>query len=203
AGGAPSFKNYRTPGTKMPYPASLCTSVNEEVVHGIPGKRVLKEGDIVGLDIGMQFKGFFTDMAVTLPVGQVSHDVGELLRTAKKALALGIAEACSGQKTGDIGEAVQTFVEKKGYGVVRELVGHGVGASVHEDPEIPNWGRKNSGIPLKPGMVIAIEPMITIGSPALEVSPDGWVWRTKSGKPSAHFEHTVLITASAPEIITK
>lgn len=202
-GGQPAFKNYQTQGTTIPYPATLCVSINEEVVHGIPSGRVLKEGDIVGLDIGMKYKGFFTDMAVTIGIGNMVPQYARLIAVTKRALEIGISEARVGAHIGDIGEAIQTYIEKKKFSVVRELVGHGVGMAIHEDPEVPNWGRKGMGLVITEGLVIAIEPMAAFGSPNIKVSKDGWVWSTKDGKPAAHFEHTVLITKNGPEIITK
>lgn len=203
AGGKPSFKNYKTRGAKSSYPASLCVSVNDEVVHAIPGGRELADGDIVGLDIGMEYKGFFTDMAVTVGVGTIDKKNKELINTTRRALEIGIAEAKAGAHIGDIGAAVQGYVEGEGFGVVRELVGHGVGRAVHEDPEVPNWGRRGTGPEIVDGMVLALEPMITIGSPRVQVSPDGWAWKTQDGKNSAHFEHTILITKTGAEILTQ
>ncbi len=201
--GAPSFKNYQTEGTKMAYPATLCVSVNDEVVHGIPGARVLAEGDIVGLDIGMQYEGIFTDTAITVPVGNISDEKKKLLEVTRRALEVGIATVRDGAHIGDIGAAIQEYVESEGFGVVRELVGHGVGDRVHEDPEIPNWGERGTREVLREGMVIALEPMVTLGSPKVKVSQDGWVWMTRDKKPAAHFEHTVLVTKNGAEIITK
>lgn len=203
AGGIPSFKNYRTGGTKFPYPASLCVSVNNEVVHGIPGERVLEEGDIVGLDIGMQYGGIFTDMAVTVSVGNIDPQLKKMLAVTKRALEIGIAEAKPGNHIGDIGAAIQTYIESEHFGVVRELIGHGVGNAVHEDPEVPNWGTRGSGIELCENMVLALEPMVTLGSPKVKATKDGWVWVTRDGKPAAHFEHTILITNKGADIITR
>lgn len=202
AGGKPAFKNYQTRGTEMPYPATLCVSVNDEVVHGIPSGRILKDGDIIGLDIGMKYKRFFTDMAVTIGIGSVAPEYARLISVTRRALEIGIAQAQVGAHVGDIGEAIQIYIEKEKFAVVRELVGHGVGKSVHEDPEVPNWGRKGTGQLLADGLVIAIEPMAAFGSPRIRVSKDGWVWSTADGKPAAHFEHTILVTKNGPEIIT-
>ena len=201
-GGVPSFKGYKSRGASRPYPASLCVSVNDEIVHAIPGARVLAEGDIVGLDIGMQYKGFFTDMAITVGVGSVDKKNKKLIDATRRALEIGIAEAKPDAHIGDIGAAIQAYAEGEGFGVVRELVGHGVGRAVHEDPEVPNWGRRGTGPEIVEGMVLALEPMITIGSPCVKVSPDGWTWSTESGKNSAHFEHTILITRVGAEILT-
>ncbi|MEK7642855.1 MAG: type I methionyl aminopeptidase [Patescibacteria group bacterium] len=201
-GGVPSFKKYRTRGTAMAYPASLCVSVNDEIVHGIPGERVLEEGDIVGLDIGMQYQGIFTDTAITVPVGSVSEESADLIKVTRQALDIGIQEARVGGCIGDIGAAIQSFVEGKGYAVVRELVGHGVGDAVHEDPEVPNWGTRGVGGRLVEGMVLALEPMVVLGSRKLKTDKTGWVWLTADGKSAAHFEHTILLTAQGPQIMT-
>jgi methionyl aminopeptidase len=203
AGGVPSFKNYQTEGTEMVYPATLCVSVNDEVVHGIPGDRILANGDIVGLDIGMQYEGIFTDTAITVPVGKISDEKKKLLDVTRRALEIGVSTVRDGVHIGDIGAAIQEYVEGEGLGIVRELVGHGVGAKVHEDPEIPNWGERGTREVLSEGMVIALEPMVTLGSPKVKVSKDGWVWMTRDGKPAAHFEHTILVTKNGTEIITK
>lgn len=203
AGGEPSFKGYGANGAKNPFPASLCVSINNEVVHGIPAEREFKNGDIVGLDIGMKYKNLFTDMAETVLIGEVDELGEKLVKVTKKALEIGISEIRPGARTGDIGAAIQKFVEKKGFGVVRELVGHGVGAKVHEDPEIPNWGRAGTGAALKEGMVVAIEPMVTEGSYGIFLAPDGWTWKTKDGSRAAHFEHTILVTRDGAEILTK
>ena len=203
AGGKPSFKGYKTHGAKSAYPASLCVSVNDEIVHGIPGVRILKEGDIVGLDIGMEYGGIFTDTAITVPVGKIDKTAQKLLRVTEEALAVGIKEVRAGNRIGDIGAAIQEHLEKNGFGVVRELVGHGVGRAVHEEPEIPNGGKREPSRILEVGMVLALEPMATEKSPAIKMGKDGWVWLTRDGSRSAHFEHTVLVTKNGPEVITK
>ena len=203
AGGRPSFKNYKTPDDKTPYPASLCVSINEEVVHGIPGERVFKDGDIVSLDLGMEYKGFYTDSAVTVSVGNISEQAKKLIETTKEALNLGIVAVKNGVFVGDIGYAVQTFAEKNGFNVVRKLVGHGLGRKVHEPPEVPNFGLKGKGEILREGEVIAIEPMITAGRHDIYLDQDLWTWKTKDGSLSAHFEHTVIVTKIGAEIITK
>ncbi|MEK7576753.1 MAG: type I methionyl aminopeptidase [Patescibacteria group bacterium] len=202
-GGTPSFKNYKTRGTKISYPASLCVSVNDEVVHAIPGEKALVSGDIVGLDIGMKYKGFYTDMAVTVGVGEIEKENQRLIDVTKKSLALGISVVRPCARVGDIGATIQKYAEGERFGVVRELVGHGVGLAVHEEPEIPNWGRAGTGHELVEGMVLAIEPMLTIGLPHVKVSRDGWAWKTQSGKPAAHFEHTIIITKTGAKIITQ
>lgn len=203
AGGLPSFKNYKTRDDKVPYPASLCVSINEEVVHGIPGNIELQEGDIVSLDLGMKYKGLYTDSAITIPVGKISGKAGKLIDTAKKSLEEGISAVCAGARIGDIGQAIQQYAEKNGFSVIRKLVGHGLGYKPHEPPEVPNFGRKGTGTLLKEGMVIAIEPMISAGSYDIDLADDLWTWKTKDGSLSAHFEHTVLVTKEGAEVITK
>lgn len=216
AGGDPSFKGYRVPGAPAPYPASLCVSINNEVVHGIPSYIKLKEGDVVGLDIGMQYKGYFTDTALTVLVksdmlsGLSGRKVSEkylqaerLIDTTKSSLEAGISLVRAGAHIGDIGFAIYRHLEDSGFGVVRELVGHGVGRAVHEDPEIPNWGTKGTGYVLQEGEVIALEPMATLGSHKVELLPDGWTWATKDGSLAAHFEHTMVVTKNGCEVLTK
>ena len=207
SGGKPSFKGYKVRGAPMPYPGSLCVSINDEVVHGLPTDRVLKNGDIVGLDIGMLWPsealakeaGFYTDTALTLLVGGGTN---KLIETTKKSLEIGITQVRAGAHVGDIGYAIQNFLEKEKFGVVRELVGHGVGRAVHEDPEIPNFGKRGAGPELIEGMVIALEPMATEGNPKVKIAPDGWTWLTKDGSCSAHFEHTIVVTGDSAEILT-
>lgn len=202
-GDAPSFLNYTPAGAKRPYPAGLCVSVNDEVVHGIPGKRVLKEGDIVGLDIGLRHNGFFVDMARTLPVGKVSKEARELISITKESLDAGIAAAKSGGHVGDIGAAVEAVAKKHKLGVVRELGGHGVGRAVHEEPYIANFGKAGTGEKLTKGMVLALEPMLTLGSYAVRLQSDGYTFKTRDGSLSAHFEHTIIVTPDGGDIITK
>ena len=197
-GAKPAFKGYHG------FPATLCVSVNEEVVHGIPSKkRILKEGDIVGVDFGVVLDGWFGDSAKTFAVGKITEDARKLLEITEKSLYLGIEQAKPGQNLFDIGHAVQNFVESHGYSVVREFVGHGIGKSLHEDPQVPNFGIRGKGMVLKPGMVIAIEPMINAGKPEVRVLSDGWTAVTVDKRLSAHFEHTVAITESGNEILTK
>ena len=203
AGGRSSFKNYKTQDDKFPYPASLCVSINEEVVHGVPGERVLKDGDIVSLDLGMEYKGFYTDMAITVPVGKASEQAKKLIKTTQESLNLGIMAVKSEAFTGDVGYAIQSFAEKNGFNVVRKLVGHGLGREAHESPEIPNFGLKRKGEILREGEVIAIEPMITAGRHDIYLDKDLWTWKTKDGSLSAHFEHTIIVTKTGAEIITK
>lgn len=202
-GDTPSFLNYTPKGNRNPFPASLCTSVNEEVVHGIPGDRVLQEGDIIGLDIGLIHKGLFVDMAKTVPVGTITEDEQKLLQITKEALYKGIDVARSGSRIGAIGAAIEGYVTPFGYGIVRELGGHGVGHAVHEEPYIPNYGDKNAGVEMQPGMVLALEPMFTLESPKIKVLGDEYTIVSKDKSKSAHFEHTILITENDPIILTK
>jgi methionyl aminopeptidase len=206
AGGDKSaFLDYTPGGAKRPYPAALCVSVNDEVVHGIPNEtdKVLKEGDIVSIDLGLVHKGLITDAAVTVPVGKVSSELAQLLETTKKALAAGIKAARGGKRVGDISNAIVRVAIPFKYGVVEELSGHGVGYAVHEDPFVPNFGEAGKGEVLRPGMVIAIEPMFNLGTKEVKLDRDGYTFRTADGKPSAHFEHTVVITKSGAEILTQ
>ncbi|HEX2851635.1 MAG TPA: type I methionyl aminopeptidase [Opitutaceae bacterium] len=185
------------------YPAHTCISVNDEIVHGIPSfKRILREGDIVSLDIVVWHKGYVGDNAYTVPVGPVSAPVEKLLRVTREALDLGIRQAQVGNRIGDISHAIQTYVESNGFSVVRDMVGHGVGTSMHEPPELPNFGRKGTGDKIKPGMTLAIEPMVNLGGYKTKILSDGWTCVTADGSPSAHFEHTVLTTETGPEILT-
>jgi methionyl aminopeptidase len=202
-GGEPSFLNYRPVGTPTPFPAALCVSVNDEVVHGIPGDRVLEVGDLVGLDLGLKFQGLYTDMAVTVAVDEISTEAQALLDVTRQALSAGIAVAKAGATTGDIGFAIATAIsDRKKYGIVTEFGGHGVGHQVHEPPEVPNVGLPGSGERLSAGLIIAIEPMIIIGSGKVITADDGWTVKTKKGGLSAHFEHTVLVTDNGGEILT-
>lgn len=185
------------------YPAYTCLSVNEEVVHGIGSiKRVLRDGDIISLDVVVEYGGYIGDNAFTLPVGPVATRVAELLKATEEALYVGIKQAVVGNRIGDISNAVQTYVESRGFGVVREMVGHGVGQSMHEEPQIPNFGRKGAGDKIRPGMTLAIEPMVNMGTHRVKTLPDGWTIVTADGQPAAHFEHTVLTTENGPEILT-
>ncbi len=185
------------------YPAHTCISVNEEVVHGIPSfKRILREGDIVSLDIVLEYNGYIGDNAFTVPVSPVSPEVQNLLRVTREALELGIRAAQVGSRIGDISSTIQHHVERHGLSVVRDMVGHGVGVAMHEPPEIPNFGRRGTGDRIRPGMTLAIEPMVNIGGYATRILPDGWTVVSADGSPSAHFEHTVLTTDKGPEILT-
>ena len=194
--GVPSFKGYNG------FPSSLCISVNEVVVHGFPSDYVLKDGDIISVDCGVFHQGFHSDSAYTYPVGEVSPQILSLLRATKESLYLGIENAVFGNRIGDIGYAIQKFVEAKGYTVVRELVGHGLGKNLHEAPEVPNYGKRGSGPILKDGLVIAIEPMINLGTRNIVQERDGWTIRTADRKVSAHYEHTVAIFEDKTEILT-
>lgn len=205
AGGASSFFNFRPRKAKHAYPAHICVSVNEVVVHGLPSAAtIFKEGDIVGIDVGMNYKNLFTDTAVTVAVGKIAPEVKRLLETTEKALSVGIGAVRAGATTGDIGFAIQDFVTKNGnFGIVRTLGGHGVGHAVHEEPHVPNFGNRGEGEKLAAGMVLAIEPMLTLGSPELVLDTDGHSFRTKDGSLSAHFEHTILVTERGAEILTR
>ena len=197
-GAVPNFKNYNG------YPATACISINNEVIHGIPSvKRVIKAGDIVSIDLGAKFDGYHGDNAATFACGDISDEAKRLIDTTRESLYKGIAAAVSGGRLGDIGYAIQQSVESRGYSVVRDFVGHGVGTNLHEAPEVPNFGTRGRGIRLMPGMTLAIEPMINAGRSDVKVMPDGWTVLTKDGSLSAHFEHTVAITPDGPQIMTK
>ncbi|MBQ1588675.1 MAG: type I methionyl aminopeptidase [Prevotella sp.] len=201
-GAIPTFKNFPNP-FGGPFPASICTSVNDVVVHGVPdSKTVLKDGDIISIDCGTLLDGFNGDSCYTFCVGEVSPEVRQLLKITKESLYLGIEQATAGKRVGDIGDTVQTYCESHGYGVVRELTGHGIGKEMHEDPQIPNYGRRGNGALLKSGMCIAIEPMITMGNRQIWMMPDKWTIRTRDGKPAAHFEHTIAIRRGKAEILS-
>ena len=201
-GAIPTFKKFPNP-FGGPFPASICTSVNDVVVHGVPdSKTVLKDGDIISIDCGTLLDGFNGDSCYTFCVGDVSPEVRQLLKITKESLYLGIEQATAGKRVGDIGDTVQTYCESHGYGVVRELTGHGIGKEMHEDPQIPNYGRRGNGALLKSGMCIAIEPMITMGNRQIWMMPDKWTIRTRDGKPAAHFEHTIAIRRGKAEILS-
>ena len=192
----PSFKGYDG------FPGSICTSINEEVVHGIPGNKVLKDGDIISIDIGACYKGYHGDSAWTYEVGNVSQDKKYLMEHTKKALFEGLNQIKPGARIGDVGNAIETYAKKHNLGVVKELVGHGVGTSVHEDPDVPNYGTKGTGPRLKEGMVIAVEPMLTLGSPDIVILDDDWTIETEDFSPAAHYEHTVAVTKDGYRILT-
>jgi methionyl aminopeptidase len=197
AGATPAFKGYHG------YPATICASVNEEVIHGIPsGRRVLSEGDVISIDVGASLDGYYGDSAITLPVGQVSEEAATLLRVTEESLYKAIARVKVGGRVSDLGHAVQQHVEAYGFSVVREFVGHGIGQRMHEEPQVPNYGEAGRGPRLTEGMVLAIEPMVNVGTPAVKVLADGWTAVTRDSSLSAHFEHTVAVTADGPWILT-
>jgi methionyl aminopeptidase len=203
-GALPAFKGYSS-GSKSipPFPATLCVSVDDEVVHGIPSDRILREGEIVSVDVGAEKNGFFGDGAMTLPVGAVDAEKLRLLRVTKESLYRGIAQALPGNRLHDVSAAIQEHVEANGFSVVRDLVGHGIGRKLHEDPPVPNFGRKGMGPLLEAGMTLAIEPMVNYGGFKVKIDANGWTVRTSDGAPSAHFEHTVVITNDEAEILTR
>jgi methionyl aminopeptidase len=196
-GGVPSFLGYRG------YPASICTSVNDQVVHGIPGRRALRAGEILSIDLGAEVDGFHGDLAVTVPVGEVEEPRRRLLAVTAESLEDGIAEVRPGAHLGDLGQAIQRRVERAGFSVVRDYAGHGVGRRLHEEPQVPNFGRRGVGLVLKRGMTLAIEPMVNMGGSDVVVEKDGWTVRTADGQPSAHFEHTVAVTEGGCEVLTR
>jgi methionyl aminopeptidase len=198
--GHPSFKGYMVGEHK--FPAALCISLNDTVVHGLPSNRFLKEGDIVSIDCGVYLNGYHSDSAYTYAIGEISPEVAELLKITKQSLYLGIEQARTGNRVGDISFAVQNFCERHGYGIVRELVGHGVGRHLHEAPEVPNFGKRGNGPKLQEGMTLAIEPMVTLGKKDVSQEHDGWTIRTNDRKAAAHFEHTVLVRKGKAEILT-
>ena len=195
-GGVPSFKGYRG------FPASVCISIDAEIVHGIPGRRRLREGEIVSLDVGVIYEGYQGDAAITVGVGTISPVATQLIQVTQEALAAAIAAARAGQRLGDVSHAIQVTAESKGYGVVREYVGHGIGRSMHEDPQIPNFGPPGQGPLLRPGMTLALEPMVTVGDYHTRLLDDGWTVVTADGSLSAHFEHTIAVTEGDPTILT-
>lgn len=197
-GTEPSFTGY------LGYPSAICVSINDEVVHGLPSRqRKLKDGDIVGLDFGVKYRGYFSDLARTITIGTVSDEARRLIEVTSRALDRGIAQIKPGNHVGDVGHAVQSYVEGEGFSVVRDLVGHGVGTAVHEPPAIPNYGRAGSGVQFVPGMVVAIEPMVNAGAAAVKLLDDGWTFKTRDGSLSAHFEDTILVTERGHEILTR
>lgn len=200
-GGKAAFKGYRVPDT-IPFPASICSSVDDVVVHGIPNDRVLKEGEILSIDCGVVKNGFYGDAAITIPIGEVSILKKKLMKATEESLYLGLEQAINGNRVNDIGHAVQSHVESNGFSVVRDLCGHGVGKKLHEAPQIPNYGRRGTGQRLKAGMTLAIEPMVNAGTYEVFFGLDGWTVKTADGLPSAHFEHTVLVQDNKPEILT-
>jgi methionyl aminopeptidase len=202
AGARSAFKNYRV--GNVVFPAVLCASVNDEIVHGIPSeRRELTDGDIIGLDFGVQVDGYFADSAVTVAIGKIDEESARLIAATEASMLKGIEQACDGGRLGDIGSAVQDEAEAAGFSVVRDFVGHGIGRALHEDPQVPNFGKRGRGRTITRGMVLAIEPMVNAGSPAVRVDDDGWTARTADGRRSAHFEHTVAVTKNGPEILTR
>ncbi|MBI4550536.1 MAG: type I methionyl aminopeptidase [Candidatus Omnitrophica bacterium] len=196
-GGEPAFKGYRG------YPANVCISVNEEVVHGIPSSRKLKEGDIVSVDAGVKYQGYFTDAARTWPVGEVPAEIRKMIRVTRDSLyKAGLEKMRPGMRLGDISHAIQKFIEAEGYGVVRDFVGHGIGRAIHEEPQVPNFGKPGRGIPLEAGLVLAVEPMVTQGGFEVEILDDNWTVVTSDGKLASHHEDTIAITESGPEVLT-
>lgn len=196
-GAVPAFKGYRG------YPASLCASVNEEIIHGIPSARVLKEGDIIGLDFGVVYQGYYGDAAVTYPVGAISPEAQALIDAAEKAFFEGLLELRAGRRISDVSHAIQKAVESRGFSVIRAFVGHGIGLSLHEEPQIPNFGAPGHGPKIKEGMVVAMEPMIAAGDGTVEILDDNWTAVTKDRSLSAHYEHTVAVTRNGPEILSR
>ena len=196
-GATPSFKGL------YGFPGSVCASINEEIVHGIPSRRrVLKDGDIISIDVGVKYEGYHTDSATTVPIGEVPQESHRLLDVTQRALSAGITAAQPGNHVGDIGAAIQGVIEESGFSIVRDLVGHGIGVAFHEEPQVPNYGKPRRGTKLVPGLTIAIEPMVNIGGPATRTMPDRWTVVTVDGSRSAHFEHTVAITDSGPRVLT-
>jgi methionyl aminopeptidase len=200
-----AFLNYTPRGARRPYPAALNVSINDEIVHGIPNEspKILKEGDIVSLDMGIEHQGMITDSAITVACGKISEVDRKMIEHCREALTLGIKAARGGGRIGDISSAIESFVRPLGYGIPEDLAGHGVGYKVHEEPFVPNEGRKNSGELLRPGMVLALEPMITLGTSRIKLCADGYTYRTADGSRAAHFEHTIAITDTDPIILTK
>lgn len=197
-----AFKGYSQGGSSVDYPASICSSIDDEVVHGIPGSRILKNGEIISIDVGVYKNGYYGDAALSVGVGEITDEKKKLMEVTEKSLYLGIAEAVSGNHIHDISYAVQSYVENNGFSVVRDLCGHGVGKNLHEDPSIPNFGKKGTGALLKNGMTLAIEPMVNMGNYRVKTAEDGWTVLTADGSPSAHFEHSILIMNNKPEILT-
>ncbi len=192
-----SFKNYNG------FPATICASVNEDIVHGLPSNRILQEGDIFSIDMGIIYKGYHSDMAVTVPVGEISEEAARLIRVTKKSLKRGIKKVRAGVTFGDVGNTIQRYIEDQGFGVVRDLCGHGIGKELHEDPQVSNYGKRKSGPVIKEGMVFCIEPMVTVGDWRIKKSKDGYGYQTNDGLLSAHFEHTIAVTKKGIKILTE
>jgi len=203
-GGKCSFKGYKNSDgySAIPFPACLCTSINEEIVHAIPSDRILKEGDIISLDLGIFYKGFHSDMATTVPVGKISPEAQRLIRVTKKALKRGIKKARPGNTFGDIGNTIQRYVEGQGFNVIRDLCGHGIGKELHEEPEVLNFGKRHTGEKIREGMVFCLEPMVSMGDCKIKKTKDGYCWQTADGSLCVHFEHTVAVTKNGCEVLT-
>ncbi|MFA7169584.1 MAG: type I methionyl aminopeptidase [Candidatus Paceibacterota bacterium] len=197
-----SFQNYCIDKNIMPFPSAICFSVNDEIVHGFPFGKLIKDGDIVSIDAGVKYEGFHSDSAITIGAGKISSVAKNLMDTTQQSLYAGIRQVAPGNRLGDIGNAIQSYAEAQGFSVVRDLVGHGVGRSIHESPEVLNYGRSNTGLKLYPGMVIAIEPMLNEGEYFIKVDDDDWTIRTEDGKLSAHFEHTIAVTEEGCQVLT-
>lgn len=200
--GIPAFKGYSQAGS-FDFPGSICSSIDDEVVHGIPSDRILKEGEILSVDVGVEKNGYFGDAALSIAIGNISDEKKKLMDVTEKSLYLGIEQAVPGNRIGAISETIQKYVENNGFSIVRDLCGHGVGKYLHEEPQIPNFGKRNSGVIIKNGMTIAIEPMVNLGTWKVIIAEDGWTILTADGLPSAHFEHTIAIIDNKPEILTK
>ncbi len=201
-GAVPAFKGYEVAGRI--FPASVCISINDEVVHGIPSeRRVLQEGDIVGIDFGVRYEGYYGDAAITVPVGTVDPEAERLMRATREALAAGIEQVRAGNRLGEVSATIQERVEAEGFSVVRDFVGHGIGKRLHEEPQVPNFGTRGRGIRLREGMVLAIEPMVNMGAPDVCIKADGWTAVTRDGSRSAHFEHSVAVTANGPYVLSQ
>lgn len=203
AGGKCSFKGFKSDTSQTPYPCCLCTSLNEEIVHVPPSKRILKDGDILKLDLGLFWKGYHLDMAITIPIGKVSFETQRLIRITKKALKLAIKKIKPGNTFGDLGNTIQRYVESQGFNVVRELCGHGIGKELHEEPKILNYGKRKTGEKIKEGMVFCVEPMVTMGDWRIKKTKDGFGYQTKDGSISAHFEHTIAVLKGGAKVLTK
>lgn len=203
AGAKPAFLGYKPKGSREGYPATLCVSVNEEIVHGLPGERIIKQGDIIGLDLGLNYKGYFSDMAATVGVGKIGKKAEDLIKTSKDGLDFAIKQIKPGIKTGDLGYLIQKFVQKRGFFVIKELAGHGIGKVPQEFPYLPNWGKRGEGAELKQGMILAVELMISEKQTEIETLPDGWTIKTADGSLASHFEHTIVLKKQGAEILTR
>lgn len=202
AGAKPAFLGYKPKGAKEVYPATLCVSLNEEIVHGLPSERIIKDGDLISLDLGLNYQGYFSDMAITIGVGKISKKAEDLIKTSKDGLDFAIKQIKPGIKTGDLGYLIQKFVQKRGFFVIKELAGHGIGKVPQEFPYLPNWGKRGEGVALKQGMILAVELMISEKETEIETLPDGWTIKTADGSLSSHFEHTIVLKKQGAEIIT-